>query len=81
MINRRLLVVLLFVGCDKSAEQATEHMRSLGFKNVACSSEADGTAVCIADEAHYHCVILDRSGCERQRSVACERFYLERSTP
>jgi hypothetical protein len=74
------LVLLAATGCDKTAEQATDHLHSIGYKNVGCSDER-GLTTCIADGVRFRCAVADAGGCQSGRPVACERFYLERPVP
>lgn len=75
-------VCFLFVaGCDSSATQATDHLRSLGYTLVACSSPIQGSATCTADGQRFRCVIASPDGCGTNTSVACERFFIEKPAP
>lgn len=74
------LAFAMLVGCDHAVEQATEHLRSLGFKAVACSPNGRDATTCIADDSRFHCVTSDAVGCS-DPTIACERFYLEKPAP
>ena len=78
---RFLIILVLLVACDKSTEQAIDHLRSIGFKNVACSSETRGISTCTADEVQFRCVMASAEGCSSNNAVACERFYTEKPVP
>lgn len=64
--------------CTTHSEIATDHLRALGYKTVACSDE-NGETYCSADDQRFRCVARN-PGCSPAH-VACERFYVEKPAP
>jgi hypothetical protein len=82
MMKKDIFVIFVFaLGCDRAAEQATSHLRSMGYKSVTCVNDARGAAICTADEAHFRCASTNADGCGTEHVVACEHYYLEKPAP
>ena len=71
-------VSCLLVSCDHSIDLASQHLRALGYKDVACEAISQGSALCLADGAHLRCASTHAEGCAPDNTTACERFYLEK---
>jgi len=77
-----LLFLLVTVSaCDRSNEQATAYLHSLGYRETSCTSMTEGVATCLADHQQFRCVMTDFRGLYRHHDTACERFYTERPAP
>jgi hypothetical protein len=76
-----LLLTLAVSSCNMTSEQAAAYLRSEGRKEVACSSQVQGMAICMADSQQFRCVMTDYQGCGPRNDIACEKFYTERPAP
>lgn len=81
MLKLCLLMLVTVSACNQTKEQAFSHLRSLGYKEVACASQVQGVAICAADSQQFRCAMTDYSGCGPRNDVACEKFYTERPAP
>ena len=76
-----LLLVVTVSSCDMTSKQAAAYLRSEGYKEVACASQVQGVAICMADSQQFRCVMTDFQGCGPRNDIACEKFYTERPAP
>jgi hypothetical protein len=79
-VKKIAIVVALLGSCHKEADRSADHLRAIGYHQVACATEGEGEALCTADDVRFRCVTSDRSGCGNEKT-ACERFEIERSRP
>lgn len=76
-----LLLMVTVSSCNQTSAQATAYLHSEGHKDVACASQVQGVAICMADGQQFRCVMTDFQGCGPRNDIACERFYTERPAP